>query len=206
MRNDPAADAKSVPGDNTISGPSHDARITSQNGRYGLQVQIFFFFVKKGQSLGWSYRYVTEVSARSDESMYRETVTLPNASSGTERMVEETTLATRSTRAARSSGDRTTASSHRLIQKSCSRCKNLVFSQSEALEGFHASTDDIVNNKCIPSEESSNERSFNGINAGMIPMADSVWKHFPCVDNTSGRFAFDFNVNGQRMKTFTSSS
>ena len=90
------------------------------------------FFVKKGKSLGWSYRYVTEVSARSDESMYPETVTLQNASSSTERTVEETTLATRSTRAARSSGERPTASSHRLIQKSCSRCKNLVFPQNEA--------------------------------------------------------------------------
>ena len=53
------------------------------------------------------------------------------------------------------------------------------------LAGFHASTDDIANNKWIPSEENSNERYFNGINAGMIPMADRVWKHFPCVDKTS---------------------
>ena len=42
MRDDPAADAKSVLGDNTISGPNHDARITLQYGRYGLQVQIIF--------------------------------------------------------------------------------------------------------------------------------------------------------------------
>ena len=53
------------------------------------------------------------------------------------------------------------------------------------LGGFHASTDDIANTKWVPSEESSNERYFNGINAGMIPMADRVWKHFPCVDQTS---------------------
>ena len=55
------------------------------------------FLVKKGQSRGWSYRYVTEVSARCNESMYPETVTLQNASSSTERTVEGTTLATRST-------------------------------------------------------------------------------------------------------------
>ena len=53
MRDGPAAEAKSVLGDNTISGPIHDARITLQYGRYGLQIQINFS-VKKGQSLGWS--------------------------------------------------------------------------------------------------------------------------------------------------------
>ena len=82
------------------------------------------FAVKKGQVLGGHQsgvdRYVTEVSARCDESMYPETVTLQNASSSSERTVEGTTLATRSTSPARSSGERTTNSSHRLVQKSCS--------------------------------------------------------------------------------------
>ena len=45
--------------------------------------------------------------------MYPETVTLQNASSSTERKVEETTLATRSTRPARSSGEEY----HRLISQ-----------------------------------------------------------------------------------------
>ena len=130
MRDDPAAKAKSVLGDN-ISGPNHDARITSQYGRYGLEIQINFL-EKKGQSLVWSCRYVAEVSARCNEFMYPETVTLQNASSSTERTVEETTLATRSTRPARSSGKSTTASCHKLTQKSCSRCKNSAFPQNEA--------------------------------------------------------------------------
>ena len=43
MRDGPAAQAKSVLGDNTISAPNHDARITLQYGRYGLEVQINFF-------------------------------------------------------------------------------------------------------------------------------------------------------------------
>ena len=47
-----ATEAKSVLGDDTISGLIHNARITLQHGRYGLQVSIFS--VKKGQSLGWS--------------------------------------------------------------------------------------------------------------------------------------------------------
>ena len=43
MRDDPAADAESALGDNTISGPIHDARITLQYGRYGFEIQINFF-------------------------------------------------------------------------------------------------------------------------------------------------------------------
>ena len=43
MRDGPAADAKSVLGDNTISGPIYDARIALQYGRYGLEIQINFF-------------------------------------------------------------------------------------------------------------------------------------------------------------------
>ena len=39
MRDGPAAKCM---GDNTISGPNHDARITLQYGRYGLEVQINF--------------------------------------------------------------------------------------------------------------------------------------------------------------------
>ena len=42
MRDGPAAEAKSVLGGNTISGPNHDARITSQYGRYGFEIQINF--------------------------------------------------------------------------------------------------------------------------------------------------------------------
>ena len=42
MRDGPAADAKSVLGDNTISGPIHDARMSLQYGRYGSDIQINF--------------------------------------------------------------------------------------------------------------------------------------------------------------------
>ena len=96
------------------------------------------------------YRYVTEVSAGCNESMYPETVTLQNASSSSERTVEGTTLATRSTSPARSSGERTTNSSHRLVHEA----------------------DDIANYKWFPSAESSIERYVNEITAGMIGMAD----------------------------------
>ena len=121
------------------------------------------FSVKKGQSLGWSSVGRIQIPARCDEPMYPETVTLQNASSSTERTVEETTLATRSTNPARSSGERTTNSSHRLVHEA----------------------DDIANNKWFPSAESSIERYVTEITAGMIRMADRVWKHVPCVDKTS---------------------
>ena len=53
MRDDPAADAKSALGDNTISWPIHDARITLQYGRLVYKYRSIFS-VKNCQSLGWS--------------------------------------------------------------------------------------------------------------------------------------------------------
>ena len=40
VRDDSTAEAKGVLGDITIFGPIHDAKITSDDGRYGTEVQV----------------------------------------------------------------------------------------------------------------------------------------------------------------------
>ena len=152
-------------------GPTTDARITLQYGRYGLEIQVIFFSEEGSKSWVVISRAFSDTLRKFRQDAMSPWTEKPSPCS-TERTVEETTLATRSTGPARYSGKSTTNSSHKLIQMSCSRWKKLVFSSNWSLEGFHASTDDIASTKWIPSEESSNESYFYGVSAGMIPMAD----------------------------------
>ena len=85
---------------NTIFGPIHDAKITLNNGRYGIEVQIDSVsgdgtkarvVINRGGD-----RYVTEVSAGCKQSMYPETIAPQSESSSTQHLVADVAFATRS--------------------------------------------------------------------------------------------------------------
>ena len=85
LRDDTAAEAKGALGDNTISFPIHDARISLHYGRYGIEVQIDF--VSGDGSKSWAVisrgldRCVTEISAGCKQFMYLEAATRQDATS-----------------------------------------------------------------------------------------------------------------------------
>ena len=96
MRDDLAAEAKSVLGDNTIFGPIHDAKISLQFGRYGIDVQIDYIggdgwksWVTINRGLD---RCITDISAWCKQLMYPETATREDASSCNEKSVTDETF------------------------------------------------------------------------------------------------------------------
>ena len=87
-------------GENSTFGPIHDAMISLQCGRYGIEAQIDSLSGDGSKSWVVISRgldtHVSEMSVGCKQSMYIETATQQDARSGAERSVADMTFATRS--------------------------------------------------------------------------------------------------------------